>query len=858
MRPLNLKLKGFTSFRDEQEIDFTDLDLFVLWGPVGAGKSSILDAMTYALFGHVERVGNEVRQLVSHAQPRLVVTMTFSVDGKTYRVTRQTSAKGQSKALLERQEGDDWESFGEGADQVREVNRLISKELIGLDYAAFTRAVVLPQGKFAQFLTGDAAKRREILTELLGLELFKRMSQRANEIAKNARVHLENKTELLDREYAGIDSGAVAVSKARAEELKEMLVAAQDLEKSLAGIEKRWTATEAAHKALTGCVTEVRDASDSFADAARSLDQNAKGVAEAEAALAAARKGVQDAERAAQAAAKKRSTAEGKSGSLEELVRLRARAESLDEARAEHEAALASAKEAEAAAKEATAVAKETAVVLAAAKKERDAAIRALEKAEQAHAAAHEQEAIGSLVADLKRGDPCPICERPLEKLPKVTRKKIETAKKALDSARGADKAAATALAEAETRAAVATQEMTASERDAKRCEKEVTNKKGRLDVISSELSAVIGRATDPITQLDKLIAELRGLVEAEEKTAKAEADARRELGRVELATSKVTGEIARIKARITGIPLGAMCARVGSAAPDVDVGDISLDELPDAADALATVAATTGKELERLAQELDGLLIANEVEKGNLLDEARTLLPEGMPLDAVGITGAVSQARSAASQLKADTALAEKAAIDLATKLATKTRYEEEIALHRAEQATYSALGKELKSDRIVQFLQAEALAVLAQAASAHLQKLSGDRYLLDYEDDNFHVVDAWNGHEKRNVATLSGGETFQASLALALALSEQAQYLAVAERGRLDSLFLDEGFDTQDIENLDVVVDALDRIGGEDRLVGVITHVRALADQFPIRIEVAKAQRGSTLTRSTAELTT
>src|SRR5688572_24252066 len=116
MRPMNLKLKGFTSFRDEQEIDFTDLDLFVLWGPTGSGKSSLLDAITYALFGQVDRVGNQVSQLVSHGQPRLSVVLEFALGSDAYRVTRSTSRNSQSKALLERREGDEWVSFGEGAD----------------------------------------------------------------------------------------------------------------------------------------------------------------------------------------------------------------------------------------------------------------------------------------------------------------------------------------------------------------------------------------------------------------------------------------------------------------------------------------------------------------------------------------------------------------------------------------------------------------------------------------------------------------------------------------------------------------------------------------------------------------------
>src|SRR5918996_4768542 len=90
MRPLRLELKGFTAFRDPVEIDFTALDVFAISGPTGSGKSSLLDAMTYALYGRVERVGDRVKQLVSQGQPRMAVTLDFEVGRDRYRVTRTT------------------------------------------------------------------------------------------------------------------------------------------------------------------------------------------------------------------------------------------------------------------------------------------------------------------------------------------------------------------------------------------------------------------------------------------------------------------------------------------------------------------------------------------------------------------------------------------------------------------------------------------------------------------------------------------------------------------------------------------------------------------------------------------------
>jgi exonuclease SbcC len=103
------------------------------------------------------------------------------------------------------------------------------------------------------------------------------------------------------------------------------------------------------------------------------------------------------------------------------------------------------------------------------------------------------------------------------------------------------------------------------------------------------------------------------------------------------------------------------------------------------------------------------------------------------------------------------------------------------------------------------------------------------------------------------RLVKTLSGGETFQASLALALALSEQVTALSAAGASRLESIFLDEGFGTLDENTLDVVAGTLENLAGSGtRMVGVITHVAALAERIPVRYEVNRDSTGSHIERA------
>lgn len=156
------------------------------------------------------------------------------------------------------------------------------------------------------------------------------------------------------------------------------------------------------------------------------------------------------------------------------------------------------------------------------------------------------------------------------------------------------------------------------------------------------------------------------------------------------------------------------------------------------------------------------------------------------------------------------------------------------------------------LRSNEFPRWLVASALDVLVQDASASLAELSGGQFDLTHEDGEFLVIDHTNADLPRPVKTLSGGETFQASLALALALSAQMTTLAAAGSARLDSIFLDEGFGTLDETTLDTVANTLENLASQgDRMVGVITHVSTLADRVPVKFRVNRDQYGSTVMR-------
>ncbi|OCT17162.1 hypothetical protein A8709_24595 [Paenibacillus pectinilyticus] len=180
MRPIQLQMSGLQSYRELQTIDFSqllDAGVFGIFGPTGSGKSSILDAITLSLYGKVERASGGTQAIMNHAEQTLFVSFTFELTNASgterYRVERQfkrgaeMSINGTIARLLHIL-GDETIVL---ADKAGEVNQQV-QHILGLSMQDFTRAVVLPQGKFAEFLTLTGKDRRQMLQRLFHLETY--------------------------------------------------------------------------------------------------------------------------------------------------------------------------------------------------------------------------------------------------------------------------------------------------------------------------------------------------------------------------------------------------------------------------------------------------------------------------------------------------------------------------------------------------------------------------------------------------------------------------------------------------------------------------------------------------------------
>ncbi|MEV0850573.1 SMC family ATPase [Streptomyces sp. NPDC049954] len=228
MKPLRLTLTGVRSYPGTCTIDFTGKRLFAVLGPTGVGKSSLLEAIIFALYGECSwaKNGKDVRELISKGCPSMHVTFEFSANGRAWSVRRTLYAdsKTRPKAVLE--------PLAEGAADLRVDNKdAVTKavtQIIGLDWDGFVSTVLLRQGKFDTLLRAPSAIRADILRHIFGINEL----QRVRKLAGTRLEHLNTQITAATRERARLlDDPAAAASQAAADMERSRIIAARRRER---------------------------------------------------------------------------------------------------------------------------------------------------------------------------------------------------------------------------------------------------------------------------------------------------------------------------------------------------------------------------------------------------------------------------------------------------------------------------------------------------------------------------------------------------------------------------------------------------------------------------------------------------
>ena len=259
--------------------------------------------------------------------------------------------------------------------------------------------------------------------------------------------------------------------------------------------------------------------------------------------------------------------------------------------------------------------------------------------------------------------------------------------------------------------------------------------------------------------------------------------------------------------------------------------------------EALAAWAKETMADLARLAEAAEERGRAARSRQSDLVQTARSLCaPYFEPGDDPDqFVVEMAEAAASAAFTHQQAAGERKARVEL----------EERIERLRSDETVAAQVGWLLRSDGFERWLMEEAIGDLVERANERLLELSSQQYSFVADGTSFDIRDHHNADEVRGAKTLSGGETFLASLALALALSDGQAEMSPEGSPRLDSLFLDEGFGTLDPDALDGVAASIQELGATGRMVSIVTHIRELAEQMPVRFEVSKGPATSSVER-------
>ncbi len=825
MRPLELTLEGFRSHEQRVTFDWRERRLVGIVGPIGAGKSSILDAVAFALYGKTPAIGSDTRGLIHQRSERAIVELVFEVDGQRWRAVRGQVRRGQPPTQLTRIDdgGEPLETPITG----RAAMNATVERLLGLPFEAFCRSVLLAQNQFSEFLKATPSDRDKVLKGVFGLEVI----DGAHAEAKGRLDALGRDLQDFDRRLREVegDRARLAAAKVRAKEARTRLATLKRAEPPILELERL---REAATRAEEASMEQMRTAdlaaerlpgSKEVEEMVSAAEGVGRGESEAVSRVAAEEK----AGRAAAAALAKVREKTGGGRVLAETRALLARAVEQERAVAGEAARLAEAVSRRDASRKGLAAAEAkleaSAAAARAAEEGSAAAADASDRAMRELEGARHAEMALTLRKGLKDGDRCPVCDRPVHALPRAKdAPSLTGAERAAERAnRKVDSATAKARAAAEA-AAGSRRDVEAAKRELQMLEREVGAAKGSAETASEALAPSRASLVSALGKGDHqktLASAEKALSDAEEAvraSAERTSEARAALDVIRRSVADNARSLQGLASRLSSIG-----GQLGQAR-EVSVAPASLRSATARLNALISKRRTEAERSLTRAREQTASIRASWHE-----------LLESLDVDPdVGFEAALREADVAhrTSQLEASA---------LAERIASASEIDDEIRAARERRDTVARLVEDLTASRFLRYLLEEERAELAVLGSEHLESLTAGRYRFT-EDGSFDIVDVMSAGTTRKADSLSGGETFLASLALALALAE----MVARGGGRLDAFFLDEGFGSLDAEHLDLAMEGVERLvaGSERRLVVIVSHVPEMRERIEDLITLDK----------------
>ncbi len=913
MRPLKLTISAFGPYAGRTVLDLDrlgDSGLYLITGDTGAGKTTIFDAITYALYGEASGQSREPGMFRSkYADPSVPteVELVFAYDGRTYTIRRnpeyeRPKSRGEG-VTTQKAEAELHLPDGRVITRPREVDGAV-RNIMGIDRGQFMQIAMIAQGEFLKLLLASTEDRKAIFRQIFKTDLFRdlqeKLKREANELyrqcsdtrnslsqyvsgiaeeesgplapeaelARSGKLPAGETLELVEKlirrdeasaesirsemeekaaELARIDGrigrldarekvrGEAEKAKADREEARRLRELHRDgLETARRRIPEREKAAQrkAQLEAELPRYQELADTKRRLADSLKRtgeietvLKQKAAGMAEKRAALEARRETLKDLAGAGERREKLRLEQMIRTGRKERLSVFLKSAERTEEKRNELEK------------------------WQARYRKLSEAAVKASGTYEEMDKAFLDQQA-GILAEKLEEGIPCPVCgsphhPRPAEKTAGApSEDRLKEARAAADRAKkDAHEASAFCRAQKE--------ELEVLE------EKETEEAAGLWRDVPQDPRA---RALAETEALLKEIAGLEEEISGEQRKIDAAEGLENEIAGLEADLAKLTEETEQSKADLASLKASAeeLTARAEKemellsfpdwvkAKEEIDRLNLTVLRMDAALRSAEENYQTADRDLKALEEKILTLekQLSGQEEEGD-----RQELQAGRDAAAAERQAAEERAKQVHARLRINLAARDNIRGKMEELETAEKRYAWLKALSDTANGTLSGKEKVM----LETYIQMTYFDRIIARANLRLLVMTGNQYELKRrtEAENFrsqsgldlNVVDHYNGTE-RSVKTLSGGESFKASLALALGLSDEIQ--SSAGGVKLDTMFVDEGFGSLDEESLDQAMRALASLADGRRLVGIISHVADLKNRIDRQIVVTKERTG------------
>lgn len=914
MRPLKLTMAGFGPYAQVQELDLTQLGssgLYLITGDTGAGKTTIFDAITFALFGEASGSSREpsmLRSKYARAEDPTWVELTFAYGEKTYTVRRnpeyeraKTRGSGTTKQLADAEL-----TMPDGAKltKTREVDRAI-REIIGLSREQFAQVAMISQGDFRKLLQADTRERQKIFRDIFGTGLYVNLQERLKADSAEVQRQREQVWSSIRQDMSGLRwaedsplaqsaqkarSGELAVEevqrlleqlleedlhreKTQKQQLHETEQALEQVSGQLAQAQTRQTVAqalaqaraEAAKKQEEGTLLAVAlETARATVPKQKQLGQQITqlelllpsyaALEDYTGELAREKQNRQAAEAACQKAERDRARLEQQSAALREeqkaletagaqAQRLLAEQEELTRRQSAFAKLLALAQELD---RQRDQLERLQGEYLAA--EERSAALR--QRYDAVNRAFLDEQA-GILAAGLAEGQPCPVCgarNHPSLAVCSETAPTEADVKRAKTDWEAAQRKTEQASSAAHTQKGMVTSGEETLLAEGENLLKEPVSvhtvrqlAEARQRLVKEQLEQVGTQLAQMQRQADRYL-ELQKLLPEQEKQFRQAGErlsaAREQRTRLDAAMESLTRQIEGLREKLPFADQETALREKAALTRKQEQLAQELQEAEQACRACNQALTSAQAATEALSKQLESL---PEADTQSLLEKK-----EGLNREKAACNQALQAIHTrAASNQQAKTQIADRAQALAA--LDSRCGWLKALS----DTANGTVPGKE--KVMLETYIQSACFDRILERANLRLRKMSGGQYDLKRRDAagdkrsqsglELDIVDHINA-TWRSVNTLSGGEAFLASLALALGLSDEVQ---MSTGIRLETLFVDEGFGSLDGEALNKAYLTLAGLTEGNRLVGIISHVAELKEKIDRQIVVTKGKNGS-----------